>query len=133
MKHKVCPRQPCCTGNSCPQSQVQYKLGPERLTRLGNSNLQRLPVYNICILYCTVISKISTCTVIGKKNIQILYIKIFRKDWEVFNLHKILITVHIGASCRVTQKNETFETIVEIVIFYSFFLFHINKFIVFVS
>ena len=39
MKCKVLPRQPCCTGQSCPQSQVLYKLGPERLTWLGNSNL----------------------------------------------------------------------------------------------
>ena len=44
MKHKVSPRQPCCTGQSYPQSQVQYKLGPERLTRLGNSNVLRMPV-----------------------------------------------------------------------------------------
>ena len=44
LKHKVGPRQPCCTGQSCPQSQVQYKRGPERLTRLGNSNVLRLPV-----------------------------------------------------------------------------------------
>ena len=49
MKHKVLARQPCCTGESCPQSQVQYKLGPEGLTRLGNSNVLRLPV-NIALL-----------------------------------------------------------------------------------
>ena len=48
MKHKVCPRQPCCTGQSCPQSQVQYKLRPERLTRLGNLNVLRLPVRFLC-------------------------------------------------------------------------------------
>ena len=29
----------------CPA--IQYKLGPERLTRLGNSNVLRLPVWNI--------------------------------------------------------------------------------------
>ena len=126
MKHKAWPRQPCCTGQSCPQSQVQtgtrkvdparkfkctptarvltswlqlpecncsisvqsqlqYKLGPERLTRLGNSNVLRLPVflqvgciylsvitvslYRVCIylsviavsLYRVCFSKVSSC------------------------------------------------------------------------
>ena len=58
MKHKVWPREPCCTGLSCWLSAlltkclcgtVQYKLAPERLTRLGNSNVLRLPVINLTI------------------------------------------------------------------------------------
>ena len=43
MNHKARPRQTCCTGQSCPQSQVKYKLA-ERLTRLEYSNVLRLPV-----------------------------------------------------------------------------------------
>ena len=56
-KSKINPKsdriKPCCTAASpiecllyLPNVRaIQYKLGPERLTRLGNSNVLRLPVY----------------------------------------------------------------------------------------
>jgi len=36
---------------------IQYKLGPEKLTRLGNSNVLRLPVTGLCSLKGTVVNQ----------------------------------------------------------------------------
>ena len=54
MKHKVRLRQPSYIGQSCPQSQVQYKLGPVRLSRLGNSNVLKLPVISYMTVYLSI-------------------------------------------------------------------------------
>ena len=44
MKHKVQMRQPCCTGQSCPQSQVQYKLGTGKVDPARKFKCTRLPM-----------------------------------------------------------------------------------------
>ena len=44
---------------------IQYKLGPERLTRLGNSNVLRLPVLLDQSL------KYTRCTPLGCKDVEI--------------------------------------------------------------
>ena len=57
--------------------EIQYKLGPERLTRLGNSNVLRLPVRDmVCLIHNFNAPQYSVCIVPSWIRYPILYNRI---------------------------------------------------------
>ena len=89
---KVWLRQPCCTTSSPIECLLclanvrakQYKLGPERLTRLGNSNVPRLPVNYLSFFIIIMLTFFVSCIPIS------FIVKSFWLPLEYQHIYQIL-------------------------------------------